>query len=137
MVRPAERRDVATYLHKQFEVSISRACKTTGIQKSVFYYESVKDDTMIIEKLQEICELKPTRGFPYFFNRLRNEGYLWNHKRVKRVYNKMRLNLRRKHKRRLPSRKKETLQVPEGLNCSWSMDFMHDTLANGRKVRIS
>ena len=48
----------------------------------------------------------------------------------------MNLNSRRKHKRRLPVRKAVAAQVPEQPNQMWSMDFMHDALYNGRKVKV-
>lgn len=48
----------------------------------------------------------------------------------------MKLNLRRKHKRRLALRSREALCQPAYVNQTWSMDFMHDTLTNGRKVRV-
>lgn len=136
MVRPAARREVVAYLHMSHQVSVSRACRATGIQKSVYYYRSRKDDSGVIEALSELVEQKPTRGFPYYFNRLRNAGKVWNRKRVKRVYNLMNLNLRRKHKRRLPQRVGGALEQAPKPNQTWSLDFMHDTLMNGRKVRI-
>lgn len=136
MVKLADRKNIVAYLKKAFQVSVSRACKTIGISKSVFYYCSVKDDTDVIEKLQELAENKPTRGFPYYFRRMRNEGHQWNHKRVKRVYNLLALNLRRKRKRRLPQRVMEPLCQPASINAIWSMDFMHDSLIGGRKVRV-
>jgi putative transposase len=102
----------------------------------MYYYSSTKDDTAVIGKLQELAESKPTRGFPYYYRRIRNEGIVWNHKRVKRVYDKLKLNLRRKRKRRLPQRSKVALCSPANVNNTWSMDFMHDILTNGRKVRI-
>jgi putative transposase len=117
-------------------VSITRACKTSGFSKSQFYYQSRRDDSEVIDKLNDLVENKPNRGFPYFFNRIRNEGYSWNHKKVKRVYKLMNLNKRRKYKRRLPDRFREPLAQPPKINNTWSMDFMHDTLMNGRKVRI-
>ena len=90
----------------------------------------------MVDKLNALVENKPNRGFPYFFHRIRNEGYVWNHKKVKRVYKLMNLNKRRKHKRRLPARFREPLAQPNSINGTWSIDFMHDTLMNGRKVRI-
>lgn len=102
----------------------------------MYYYNSVKDDSVVISKLTELAESKPTRGFPYYFRRIRNEGLVWNHKRVKRVYNLMKLNLRRKRKRRLAQRVKGALFQPANVNQTWSMDFMHDSLISGRKVRV-
>ena len=125
-----------TYLVQNHQVSITRACKTTGFSKSQYYYQSKKDDSEVVDKLNELVENKPNRGFPYFFHRIRNEGYVWNHKKVKRVYKLMNLNKRRKHKRRLPARFREPLAQPNSINSTWSIDFMHDTLMNGRKVRI-
>lgn len=136
MVRPGDRKNAVAYLIQTYQVSITRACTTAGLPKSMFYYSSVKDDTVVIEKLNELAENKPSRGFPYYYGRIRNEGLIWNHKRVKRVYDKLKLNLRRKHKRRLPKRFREALYSPQSMNKIWSMDFMHDTLMNGRKVRV-
>ena len=136
MVRPGDRKNIVAYLQEAHEVSVTRACKAIGLPKSVFYYESVRDDSEVVQKLQDLAELKPTRGFPYYFSRIRNEGKIWNHKRVKRVYDLLALNKRKRRRRRLPQRPLEALQQPSGLNYKWSMDFMHDTLANGRKIRI-
>ncbi len=117
-------------------MSSTRACRTTGFSKSQYYYQSKKDDPEVIDKLNELVENKPNRGFSYFFHRIRNEGIVWNHKRVKWVYKLMNLNKRSKHKRRLPARFRETLAQPNSINSTWSIDFMYDTLMNRRKVRI-
>ena len=66
---------------------------------------------------------------------IRKEGYLWNYKRAHRVYVRLKMNLKRKYNRRLPSRIKEPLSVPKGINESWSMDFMSASLTCGRKFR--
>lgn len=102
----------------------------------MFYYKHQKDDTEVINKLEMLVKERPTRGFEDYFGRIRNEGYPWNHKRVRRVYRLMKLNIRRRHKRRVPARVKEPLTVPSGLNFCWSADFMSDALVYGRKVRI-
>jgi len=90
----------------------------------------------VLEKLQSLAASHPNRGFDCYFGRIRAQGLEWNRKRVLRVYRSMRLVMRRKHRRRLPERVREPLTQPVTANCTWSMDFMHDVLGNGRKVRV-
>jgi putative transposase len=106
-----------------------------GLSTSAAYYKSRKDDSAVIAKLQDLAEKHPTRGFGVYYGRIRNEGLIWNHKRVKRVYDLLKLNIRRKHKRRLPNREKVALEQPDSINKKWSMDFMSDALTDGRKFR--
>lgn len=101
----------------------------------MWYYRSCKDDTVVEQKLRDLAQQYPTKGFGQYYGRIRNQGLVWNHKRVKRVYNKLKLNLRRKTKRRLPDRVKQPLQLPQQINHTWSMDFMSDSLESGRKFR--
>jgi putative transposase len=68
--------------------------------------------------------------------RIRKEGIQWNHKRIHRVYKLLKLNIKRKGKRRLPARILQPLQSVSGMNVSWSMDFMSDALMSGRKFRV-
>jgi putative transposase len=71
--------------------------------------------------------------FPVFT--LLTKGFLWNHKRVYRIYRELELNLRIKPRKRLKRDKPEKLAVPEKPNDTWSMDFMADQLSSGRTFR--
>ena len=76
-------------------------------------------------------------GFGLCYLYLRNvKGFKWNHKRVYRIYKELELNLRIKPRKRLVREKPEVLAVPQGINQVWSMDFMHDQLADGRTFRL-
>jgi putative transposase len=107
-----------------------------NLSRTAFRYQAkAADDDLIREHLLTLAARKPRWGFPKMFAYLKNQGYLWNHKRVRRVYREAGLNLRIKPKKRLPSRSPQPLEAPLAANISWSLDFMHDSLANGRTIR--
>ena len=120
---------------QQHEYSVQRACSVIGAPRSVYYYTSRRDDSQVIAALQQHVEKHYTHGFPKTFAYLRKAGLPWNHKRVYRVYKELKLNLRRKGKRRLPARVKQPIHQPTAINQSWSIDFMQDRLMSGRAFR--
>ena len=106
------------------------------MSKSVYYYKpQPKDDNIIENALKEKVEHHSEEGFWMIYNRLRLEGKPWNHKRVYRVYKTLGLSLRRKTKKRLPTRVKEPLETPLELNRTWSIDFVTDVLDNKKRFR--
>lgn len=113
-----------------------QACQLFSISQSVFYYQPKPDgNDEIRDRLTELSQLHSRWGFWMMHHRLRLMNYRWNHKRVYKIYTDMKLNLRRKHKKRLPARVREPLLQPLQPNLTWSMDFMHDGLINGVKFR--
>ncbi len=85
--------------------------------------------------LLELAWQRPEQGFGKLFKRLRRLGHGWNHKRVYRIYCSLKLNKKRKGKRRLPTRCPAPLVVPEAMNECWSADFMSDALWGDRRFR--
>lgn len=116
--------------------STQRACRVIHLPRSMWYYQTKKDDQEVIDVLNEMAEKCPNRGFDNYFGRMRELGYPWNRKRVLRVYRMMKLSLRRKRKRPLPEREREPLVIPGRCNDTWSMDFVSDTLISGRRYRV-
>ena len=99
----AERKVWAKELQADHEVSIVMSCEAAGLSRTAYYYEPKSvDNSELISALDKLIEKHPRWGFPKCFKRLRALGKGWNHKRVYRVYTKMRLNMRRKSKKRLP-----------------------------------
>lgn len=122
-------------LKKERPKDIGRACRLLKTSRSSLGYLSIKDDSTLIERLRNLAIEHPREGFWKCHYRIRNSGEKINHKRVYRVYKQLGLPLRRKHKKRLPARTKEPLEVPNSFTETWSIDFMSDALFGGRKFR--
>jgi putative transposase len=90
----------------------------------------------VIAALTDAGARYPRWGFWKLFHRRRVEGRLWNHKHVHRVYCALRLNLPRRTTRRVPRRIRQSLAAPPVLNQTWALDFMTETLYDGRRVRL-
>jgi putative transposase len=104
--------------------------------RSMMYYRSKRDDSVLIRELTQMAENLPSRGLDEFVGRLRAKGHKWNRKRIYRVYKTLMLNKRKRPKKRLGTRNPEPLAQPIKPNICWSMDFMNDSLINGRKIRV-
>lgn len=125
------------YARSEHQMSLRRACILFALSSSVYYYRTKRkpEDERISGLLGELATTHPRWGFWMMHHHLRLNGYRWNHKRVYRIYTAMKLNLRRKHKRRLPTRIKQPLSQPLAPNLVWSMDFMSDGLLCGAPFR--
>jgi putative transposase len=121
---------------EQYQVSERRACRVLAQRRSVYRYQPLANrDGEIIKLLLELAHARPEQGFGKLFPRLRALGHRWNHKRVYRGYCSLKLNQRRKGKKRLPTRCPAPLVVSEAMNECWSADFMSDALWGNRRFR--
>lgn len=78
---------------------------------------------------------RPRHGYQRIHVLLRREGQTVNLKRVYRIYREERLSVRRKNRKRVAAASREALVLPKRPNERWSVDFMADTLADGRTFR--
>jgi putative transposase len=125
------------YLVTDEKLSNRKACKLMGISRTTCQYKAKpKDDTALQNALTTLTTKHVAIGYWQCCYRLWNKGYRWNHKRIYRVYTDMKLNIRRRSKRRLPERLKIPLTTPTAANQIWSIDFMSDSLVDGRKFRV-
>lgn len=116
----------------------ARACRIIGLSRTAFYrpkQDRLERDRPVIDVLQEIIDRRPRWGFWKCFDRIRLDGHGFNHKRVHRVYCNLKLNMKRRIRKRLPDRPRQPLDHSQGLNLTWSLDFMRDTLYDGRAFR--
>jgi putative transposase len=116
---------------------VQSGCRCVKLSRAAYYRPPVNadSDAEVIAALNVLVEKHPRRGFWKFYKAIRRSGHPWNHKRVYRVYCAMRLNQKRRAKRRLPERLKQPLSTPGQPNHVWSADFMCDTLYSGNRFR--
>ena len=129
---------MAQRAYTEYSTSIRLVCRGFGISESCYRYQAKlsNENAEIADWLLRLTETHKRWGFGLCFLYLRNmKGYGWNHKRVYRIYRELELNLRIKPKRRIKRDKPDALSVPTEKNQVWSMDFMSDSLMDGRAIR--
>ena len=130
---------MAQWAVKEKGVCIRVACAALKISESCYRYERKLDgeNKEVADWLLRLTDNHRNWGFGLCYLYLRNvKGFAWNHKRIYRVYKELELNLRIKPRKRLVREKLDALTVPLEINQVWSMDFMHDQLADGRTFRL-
>jgi len=118
-------------------VSIRRACRVLPFDTSSYHYQSRRTDPAFLKKrIKEICETHVRYGYRRVCHILRREGWVVNAKKVYRLYKELGLQLRNKTpKRRVKAKLREDRTPAIRPNDVWAMDFVHDQLATGRKLR--
>jgi putative transposase len=137
VVTPEQRREAVTYVCQSAALPLHRVCRYLRVQRSLCRYRPRRaDDTELRKQLRELAAARPRWGTPRLTWLLRREGQRVNHKRVERVYREEGLNVRSRRRKRIAVTARTVRVQPQQANERWSMDFMRDTLANGRVFRV-
>ena len=123
---------------EEWDVSIRRACAALEFDRSTFHYRSRKRDQAGVEaRIKAICETRIRYGYRRVHVTLQREGWDINIKRTHRIYNELGLQLRnRTPKRRVKAKLRDDRAPATRPNDVWAMDFVHDQLATGKKIRV-
>jgi putative transposase len=121
----------------EFRRSQRRACALTGAPRSTCRYEARRSgDGDLREKLHEIAQKRPGFGYRRLAYFLRKDGLRFNNKKLYRLYRSEGLGLPRKRPRKRLWERPKPLLAANAPNERWSLDFVSDSLASGRRIRI-
>lgn len=113
-----------------------RACKLTRLNRSTLHYQpKERDEAGLCGRLRELAGERPRFGYRRLHLLVCREGLHVNHKRIYRLYRQEGLSVRRRKRKRVARADRRPLPVPDGTNERWSMDFVHDCTAVGRRFR--
>lgn len=136
-MKPAQKREVVAYFRVGFKVSERRACAVAGVPRASCRYQSqAKDQTALRLRLRDLAGARVRYGYRRLHILLAREGWRINHKRVFRLYRQEGLSLRLKARKKRVSSPRVPPPAAERPNQRWSMDFVDDRLADGRRFRI-
>jgi hypothetical protein len=101
-LKSEEQRDLVKYAIAEHEMSERQAYRTISMNRGTYRYQASKtDDHEIVQELQQLSESQPRWDCRKMTGYLRNQGHHWNHKRIRRIYRGLALDLHRKPKKRL------------------------------------
>ena len=121
-----------------WNVSIRRACRVFLVDTSSYHYKSRRPGQAALElRIKEICQTRVRYGYRRVHVLLRREGWRHGQNKTRRIYRELGLQLRNKTpKRRVKAKLRDDRRPATRSNETWAMDFVHDQLATGRKLRV-
>lgn len=124
-------------VRERVKISERRACWLVGISRTVMHYEAKfePENEQIQARIIELAAVRRRFGYRRLHALIAREGVHANHKRVYRLYSEANLAVRRRKKRRVLDIERQPLVLPQRPNDTWSMDFVMDTQASGRRIK--
>jgi putative transposase len=137
-MRPAEQRAMGQRVQAHYGLSERRACRLVGIGRSTLRYRSRPrpEEESLKRRLRELAAARPRFGYRRLHVLLRREGVTVNHKRIERLYREEGLAVRRRTRKRVARDGRGRAALPGRPNQQWGIDFVSDTLAWGRRIRL-
>ena len=137
MVRPAAKREAVAYLREHFQMSERRACSVLAADRKMIRYASRRPpETELRERLRDLANERRRFGYRRLFILLRREGEPSGINRIYRLYREEGLGVRKRKGRKRAIGVRAPILVEARPNARWSLDFVHDQMANGRRFRI-
>ncbi len=123
---------------EQCDLSERRACKLVGLSRDSWRHPPQPDQKTqsLSSKIVEIAHARRRFGYRRIHDMLRMDFPGVNHKRIYRLYSEANLTVRRRKKSKRPASERVPLQLAQNVNEVWSMDFVSDSLANGRRLKF-
>ena len=128
---------VVTWAIDEKGYSQRRACTLIGLAPKTYRYASLQgDDAAVRERLCALARQRRRFGYRRLHILLRREGVLLNHKKLFRLYREEGLTVRRRSGRKRALGTRAPMALPQEANQRWSLDFVSDVLADGRRFRV-
>lgn len=132
-----QRRAVVADARTQRPLSERQACRYLGLHRAPIRYRSRREPPVaLLVRLRELAAQKVRWGSPRLTWLLRREGWAVNHKRIERLLREERLLVPQRRGRKRAAVTRVPAPVPTRADERWSMDFVRDTLVDGRPFRI-
>ncbi|MDD1523691.1 IS3 family transposase, partial [Bradyrhizobium sp. WBAH10] len=137
MVGPAAKRAAIAHLQAVMSLSERRACSIVGADRKMIRYRSSRPpDAVLRGRLRDLANERRRFGYRRLFVLLRREGEPSGINRIYRLYREEGLTVRKRRARRKAVGTRAPILVEARPNARWSLDFVHDQFANGRRFRI-
>ncbi|MDD1547775.1 IS3 family transposase, partial [Bradyrhizobium sp. WBAH23] len=137
MVGPAAKRAAIAHLQAVMSLSERRACSIVGADRKIIRYRSSRPpDAVLRGRLRDLANERRRFGYRRLFVLLRREGEPSGINRIYRLYREEGLTVRKRRARRKAVGTRAPILVEARPNARWSLDFVHDQFANGRRFRI-